>query len=113
MTVEFRRQVVLDHATVPERQYSSKYLLDELTDADYAIEYLLNYGWLYEVEDELRITECDSNRANYARTKSIIDELLCDENGVCFAVDKIVVLSHRTMPTHRLVPRAEYVDHHQ
>jgi hypothetical protein len=30
---------------------------DEPADAKYAIKHLLNYGWLYEVEDELRITD--------------------------------------------------------
>lgn len=32
---------------------------DEPTDAEYAIEYMLNYGWLYEVEGKLRITDPD------------------------------------------------------
>lgn len=30
---------------------------DEPPDAKYAVEYLLNYGWLYEAEGKLRITE--------------------------------------------------------
>ncbi|WP_227380608.1 hypothetical protein [Haladaptatus halobius] len=30
---------------------------DEPADAQHAIEHLLNYGWLYEVEDKLRITD--------------------------------------------------------
>lgn len=32
---------------------------DEPADVQYAIEHLLNYGWLYEVEDELRITDLE------------------------------------------------------
>lgn len=30
---------------------------DEPADATYAVRYLLTRGWLYEVDDELRVTE--------------------------------------------------------
>ncbi|CAJ52401.1 hypothetical protein [Haloquadratum walsbyi] len=30
---------------------------DELSDAEYAIEQLLNSGWLYEVDGKLRVTD--------------------------------------------------------
>jgi len=33
---------------------------DEPADAEYAIEWLLDSGWLYEVDGELRITDPDN-----------------------------------------------------
>lgn len=32
---------------------------DDPADAEYALTRLLDYGWLYEVDDELRITDPD------------------------------------------------------
>jgi hypothetical protein len=32
---------------------------DDLTDAEYAIDRLLNSGWIYEVNDHLRVTDTE------------------------------------------------------
>ncbi len=39
-------------ARVAHREFT-----DELSDAEYAIEQLLNSGWLYEVDGKLRVTD--------------------------------------------------------
>lgn len=30
---------------------------DDIADARYAVRYLLDHGWLYEVDDDLRVTD--------------------------------------------------------
>jgi hypothetical protein len=55
-------EIVEQHEGVP-RDRAIEYLVNhesfptDTADADYAIRRLLNRGWLYEVNDEIRITD--------------------------------------------------------
>ncbi len=51
------RQAEFSHERAQELLLANEAFPDEPADAKYAIEHLLNYGWLYEVENKLRITD--------------------------------------------------------
>ncbi|WP_227380600.1 hypothetical protein [Haladaptatus halobius] len=51
------RQVEFSHERAQELLLAHEAFLDEPADVQYAIEHLLNYGWLYKVEGKLRITD--------------------------------------------------------
>jgi len=52
----------ISHEGAQELLLANETFPDEPADAEYAIERLLNSGWLYEVDGELRITDPESDQ---------------------------------------------------
>lgn len=56
-TAESQEEISRDQAH--DRLLAHEAFPDEPADAEYALERLLNVGWLYAVDDELRITDSE------------------------------------------------------